>query len=220
MQYILKTSFGESTKSFGGTEESPNSGLGQGSGASPPAFMALSSLIVNTYRQMGHGACICSSYSARLFVIAAVMYVDDEDILHWPPSTHTSPEDLIEYVQKATTDWGNLAQASGGILKAGKSLAYFMDYNFNKGRAKLKSLQDLPEPNSYIMDEGKLLPSHISIPQPVGCNVPIVTHNVTTATKMLGYNFTPAGNSVTHMESMVQKGLDWVDSLLTKPLPS
>jgi hypothetical protein len=95
-----------------------------------------------------------------------------------------------------------------------------MDFKFNKGRAKLKSLQDLPESNSYILDEGKLLPSHISIPQPVGCNVPIVTHEVTTTTKMLGYNFTPADNPGTHMESMVQKGLDWVDSLLTKPLPS
>ncbi len=49
MQYILKTGFRESTESFGGTEESPNSGLGQGSRASPPSFMALSSLIVNTY---------------------------------------------------------------------------------------------------------------------------------------------------------------------------
>ncbi len=182
--------------------------------------MVLSSLIINAYWQMGHGALICSSYSARLFVLATVMYIDDTDILHWPPSAHTSPEDLIKYVQKTTTDWGNLAQASGGILKAGKCSPYFMDYNFNKGCTKLKSLQHLPEPNSYIMDKGKLVLSHISIPQPVRCNVPIVTHDVTTATKMLGYNFTLAGNLVTHMECMVQKGLDWVDSLLTKPLPS
>jgi hypothetical protein len=46
MQYVLKTGFGESTETYGGTNTSPNSGLGQGSGASPPGFMALSSLIV------------------------------------------------------------------------------------------------------------------------------------------------------------------------------
>ncbi len=164
MQYILKTGVGESTESFGGTTEEPNSGLGQGSGASPPAFMALSSLIVNAYQRLGHGARICSLYMACLFVLAAVMYVDNTDILHWPCSVHTSTKELIEYVQGATTDWGNLAQASGGILKAGKCSAYFMVYRFDKGRAKMTSLQDLPEPKTYIEDDGRLLPSHISIP--------------------------------------------------------
>jgi hypothetical protein len=49
------------------------------------------------------------------------MYVDDTYMLHWPPSPHTSPEELIEHVQQATMDWGNLTQASGGILKAGNA---------------------------------------------------------------------------------------------------
>jgi hypothetical protein len=50
MQYILKTGFGKSVDSNGGTALSPLTGLGQGSGLSPPAFMALSLLIVNAYR--------------------------------------------------------------------------------------------------------------------------------------------------------------------------
>ena len=50
MQYVLKTGFDESADSYGGTALSPLTGLGQGSGASPPAFMALSLLIVNVYR--------------------------------------------------------------------------------------------------------------------------------------------------------------------------
>ena len=51
MQFFLKTGYGESTSSYGGTSLAPNSGLGQGSGASPPGFLALSSLIVNAYRE-------------------------------------------------------------------------------------------------------------------------------------------------------------------------
>jgi hypothetical protein len=62
MQYFLKTDFGESAESYGGTAMLPNSGLVQGSGASPPAIMALSSLIVNAYKRMGHSAQIYSSY--------------------------------------------------------------------------------------------------------------------------------------------------------------
>jgi hypothetical protein len=36
---------------------------------------------------------------------------------------------------------------------------------------------------------------------------------------MLGFEFSPAGNSLTHMEGMVMKGLDWVDCLHTRLLP-
>ena len=218
MQYVLKTGFGESEESFGGTLTNPNSGLGQGSGASPPAFMALSSLIVNAYRRMGHGAKISSSYTSRLFALAAVMYVDDTDVLHWPVSCCTDPDELVAHVQQATTDWAHLAQASGGILKDAKCSVYFLDYIYKNGRARMKSLDDLPSPSKYILEGGILLPSHISIPQPVGPDAPIVTHDVATASKMLGVHFSPAGNSSTHVEHMVQKGLDWVDCLRTKPL--
>ncbi len=146
MQYVLKTGFGESSKSFDSTTASPNSGLGQGSGASPPAFLALSALIVNAYRSMGHGANISSSYVYWVFFLFAVMYIDDTDLLHWPPSDCGSFEELIDHVQTATTDWGNLTQASGGILKPEKCSVYLLNYKFVGGRAKMKHLCDLPEP--------------------------------------------------------------------------
>jgi hypothetical protein len=120
MQYVLKTGFGESASSYGGT--SCYLGLGQGSGASPPAFMALSSLIVNAYHRMCHRARIHSSYASRLFFLAAIMYLDDADLLHWPSSPHTDPDKLISHIQQATTDYTHLAQASGGILKDAKCL--------------------------------------------------------------------------------------------------
>ncbi len=95
MQYTLKTGFGKSAESYGGTATQPNSGLGQGSRASPPAFMALSSLIVNAYRLMDHGARINSLYFHQLIILAAVMYVNYTDLFHWPSSPITTPEELI-----------------------------------------------------------------------------------------------------------------------------
>jgi hypothetical protein len=52
MQYILRTGFGKSEECYEGTDSSPTFGLGQGSGASPPAFIALSSLTINSYCPM------------------------------------------------------------------------------------------------------------------------------------------------------------------------
>ncbi len=95
---------------------------------------------------------------------------------------------------------------------------YFLDYKFVQGRAVLKSLQDLPAPWCYITEGEHLLPLHITIPQPAGLEISIVTYDVMTASKMLGVHFSPAGNSSTHVEHMVQRGLDWVDCLRTNPV--
>ena len=56
MQFFLRTGFGKSKHSYGGTLANPNQGLGQGNGAAPPGFHSLSALILNAYRRMGHGA--------------------------------------------------------------------------------------------------------------------------------------------------------------------
>ncbi len=71
-----------------------------------------------------------------------------------------------------------------------------------------------------MTDNGRAYPSHICIPQPDGPNAPIKTHDVSIASKMLGAHFSLAGNLGTHVNRMVQKGLDWVDCLHTKPLLS
>ncbi len=168
---------------------------------------------------MGHGAKISSSYVSQVFFLSAVMYVNDTNLLHWPPSDCSSSEELIDHVQTATTDWGNLTQASGGTLKPEKCSVYLLDYKFVGGWAKMKCLRDLSEPTSYVTDGKRLLPSHIHVPQPDRPPVPIMTLDVTTASKMLGTCWSPTGNWDMHVEYMVQKGLNWVDRLWTKPLP-
>jgi hypothetical protein len=89
--------------------------------------MALSFLIINAYHQMGHGAKIPSSYFDCLFFLSAVMYVDDTNLLNWPESSAMDPKKLIKHVQRATMDYGRLAQATGGILKEKKCSVYFLD---------------------------------------------------------------------------------------------
>jgi hypothetical protein len=94
------------------------------------------------------------------------MYVDDTNLLHWPESSATDPEEVIERVQWATMDYGCLAQATGGILTEKKCSVYFLDYKFVRGHAKIKSLHKLPPPRVCVTDDGYTYPSHISIPQP------------------------------------------------------
>jgi hypothetical protein len=104
-----------------------------------------------------------------------VIYVDDNDLLHWPTYSATDPEELVEHVQRATTDYGCLAMASGGILKEKKCSVYFMDYKNINGRFRLKQLDELAAPRLYIMEEGQMIPS----PSHIGMVQANVGHKVT-----------------------------------------
>jgi hypothetical protein len=218
IQYVLKTGFGESTDSYGGTTSCPNLGLGQGSGASFLAFMALSSLIVNAYCRMGHGARICLSYVSCTFLLSTVMYVNNTDLLHWPQSSGMSPEELITHVQQVTWIMAVWHRPPGASSRRRNVCSIFLIKKFICGHAWMKSLKNLPPPRAYITDEGWTYLSHICIPQPTVPDTPIKTHDVATTSKMLGVHFSPAGNSSTHINQMVQKGLDWVNCLHTKPV--
>ena len=74
---------------------------------------------------MGNGARLTSCYAARIFLLAAAMYVDDTDLLHWGSSPTADDDELIAQVQKSTDDFSASAEASGGCLKPEKMLCIF-----------------------------------------------------------------------------------------------
>jgi len=143
-----------------------------------------------------------------MFLIAAVMYVDDTDLLHWAPFVTTTDEELIEQVQQATNDWGLLSQATGGILKQEKCSVYFLSYKFVNGRARLKSLEDLPPATSVVtLKDGTSAPSHISITQTDGTPVPIQTHDVSEPSRMLGVHYAPIGDGSKYIANITELDL-------------
>ncbi len=83
MRFYLRTGYGESKTSYGGTHEERLAGYGQGNAAAGPGFTAMSLLIVNAYLHDGFGARIYSSYYKQLILLEDVMYVDNTDLIHW-----------------------------------------------------------------------------------------------------------------------------------------
>jgi hypothetical protein len=84
--------FIESKASYGEPHEEHLVGYGQGNPDSDPGFTALSSLIVNAYLCDEFGAQIYSSYYKHLLLLAAIMYVDDTDLIHWARKPSCTPE--------------------------------------------------------------------------------------------------------------------------------
>jgi hypothetical protein len=102
MRFFLRTGFGESKQSYGGTHEERLAGYGQGNAALGPGFTALSSLIVKAYLCDGYEAQIYSSYYKQLLLLAAIMYVNDTDPIHWSRIPICNPDELIAVAQTAT----------------------------------------------------------------------------------------------------------------------
>ena len=57
----------------------------------------------------------------RLLLLAAVMYVDDTDLIHWSRTPVCTPKELIAAAQTATYAWGGLAIATGAAIKSEKN---------------------------------------------------------------------------------------------------
>ena len=93
MQFCVRTGFGESKELFRGTLTNPTMGLGMGNGAGPPSFTVLWVLIVNVYKRKGDGAELTLAHMARVFLLAAIMYIIDTILLHRTKSKSTSDEE-------------------------------------------------------------------------------------------------------------------------------
>jgi hypothetical protein len=128
MRFCLQTGFGESKQSYGGTHKQRPAGYGQGNAALGPSVMVLSFLIVKAYLRDGYRAQIYSSYYIQLLLLAAIMYVDDTDLIHWSRTLGCNPKELIAAAQTATYAWGGLAIATGAAMKPEKCYAYFPLY--------------------------------------------------------------------------------------------
>jgi hypothetical protein len=206
MQYFVKSGFGlADTPSFQGTPDSKLMGLGQGSGAAPLGMRGVVTLAINAYKTLGHGMQVPFSRSQRLLYLAAIIYVDDTDLLHWGKFYGIEDTEFLTDVQDAINDWGKLIQATGGSIKQAKSFYYVMSWKFVQGKPTLKKLAELPK-------------QLLTVPQPDGSSVPIPIRENDESGLTLGVWNNPNNDGVAPLESMLDKGLEWVDSLQAKPL--
>ncbi len=152
MTWYLKTVFGQSKISFGGTALNPSMGLGQGNGAAPPGFLAVCTLMINVYCNLGHRVRFIGAWAQDAFTLAVVLYVDYSDLFHMAIGM-PSDEEFLQLVQNATNNWAGLVHATGGLLKPQKCFWYMLGWVWKKSKARLKTLYELPQDPLYISQQ-------------------------------------------------------------------
>ena len=144
MGWHLKTGFGLAETSFRGSEDEPMMGMGQGSSAAAPAFSVTSLLQTNAYRRRGHCEPVFSASSGLLLILAAIIYVDDTDLLLRAKRRQLSDTEFFNQIQAAINCWGHIVMATGGHLKQAKCKVSVVSFGYKNGASYIKTMQALP----------------------------------------------------------------------------
>jgi hypothetical protein len=206
MTWYLKTAFGQSKISFGGTALDPSMGLGQGNSVPPLGFLAVCTLMINIYRNLGHGVTFIGARAQDTFTLAAVLYIDDSDLFHMAIGM-PSDEEFLQLVQNATNNWAGLVHATGGLLKPQKCFWYMLVWVWKKGKACLKTLYELPQDPLYIYQQDST-------------RVPIRLKAISDPEKKLGVYTCQTGDFSYHVAHILTTGSEYVERLGTQRLPA
>jgi DNA-binding transcriptional MerR regulator len=109
MEYSVKTSFGISEKSYSGTIKEPLFGTGQGSGASPAAWLSLVVLLMNTMDRVVHQRVSFSSPDSKMDHTRLIdAFVDDTSLSYTNNGTQTY-EEMVATIEQIAGTWERLA---------------------------------------------------------------------------------------------------------------
>ena len=206
MTFYLRTGYGVSQTGYGGTKDDPTFGLGQGNGMAPSGFQSISFLMIGAYRRLGHASRFVGAWSGLLFILAAVIYVDDTDLFLTATRRDQSLEDFFHQVQQSVTDWSHIVEVTGGYVKAAKCFWYMMAWRWDRGEPVLRSLSSLPK-------------FQLMVPQRNAEPKAIPLRDVTHCEETLGVWSCMAGDFGVHIKKVQNKGMLWVERLRRNPCP-
>ncbi len=206
MTWYLKTAFGQSKISFGGTVLDPSMGLGQENGAVPPGFLAVCTLMTNVYCNLGHGVTFIGAWAWDTFTLPAALYMDDSDLFYMAIGMPLD-EEFLQLVQSATNHWAGLVHVTGGSLKPQKGFWYMLNWIWKYGKARLKTLYELQQNPLYI-------------PQSNGTRVLIHLKAICDPEKKLGVYTCEMGNFSYHVAQLLTTGSEYAERLGLQRLPA
>ena len=209
MKYFLRTAYGDSTDFVGSSIEVKFQGLCQGNGAAPAGWAVISITILHAHKEKGHGGhfvCPISNLSGHL---AAILYVDDTDILHLDMHRNQTMWEAHDALQASVDNWGKLLMATGGAFKPAKCFYHLIAFRWrNDGSWAYEDCADREE-----LD--------ISVPMPDGSYAPIEHLPLDEGKKTLGVITCPSGKARpraaadkdpnSQIEAMQDKAQTWVD---------
>lgn len=191
MKFFLRMAFGDSKEFAGSLIDIKTQGLCQGNGAALAGWAVVSIAVLNAHKKKGHGAQFLAPISLVRNGLAAVLYVDDTDVIHLDMKRRR--EDVLETLHT----WGRLLIATGGSLKPIKCFYHLISFSWmpdgtwvyddNENEEELQ-LEEIPLP------DGSLAPIEVMM-----C---------------------PSGDHTAAINAMKEKAQGWIDRAISAKMVS
>lgn len=199
MKFFLRTAYGDSTSAAGSHIEVKTQGLCQGNGAAPAGWAVVSITILHAHKKKGHGMKILCPISQLKGHVAAILYVDDTDVIHLDLGNEEGVTAAFHGLQESVLSWGSLLIATGGALKPCKCFYHLISFDFDeKGLWRYATNHDKEE-------------LQLVIPLPDGSLAEIEHLPVSQAHKTLGSMTCPTGSGEAAMQQMRDKAQKFLD---------
>ena len=205
LNHHVRTIHGDSETSFSGKQwQVPIHGVGQGNGAGPQIWAAVSTPLLNLLRSEGCGSVFRSAITRSLLHFVGYAFVDDTDLVS-SSYLNLSGHKVIEDLQHAIHAWQGGIHASGGALVPEKSHWYFIDFKWSQGRPSYKTVRETP------LD--------IRIRDLNGNDQQLRQLEPWEAERTLGVRLAPDGNMKTQASHMRSIAETWSDHIRSGHLP-
>jgi hypothetical protein len=192
-----------SDTSFNAKEVNPIAiqGIGQGNGAGPQIWAAVSMVLLNALRETGAGAEFRGPIEQNEFRFVGYAFVDDTDLV--VSDRRSTGDELVKAMQEALDCWEGCLRASGGALEPAKTFWYGVDFEWDKGNWQYKD------------QSGEVLQAR----GPNGNTEVLEEVSVSEARRTLGTRLAPDGNEGAQIEHMATLVRTWAEGIRTNKLP-
>jgi len=129
MQHHIWTTYGDSmTSASHQSWQALIAGIGQGNGAGPHIWAAVSSPMLNVMRSNGFYAHVISLISGLSKKLIGFAFVDDTNLcVH---SLHINSQNITTKMQHLVDNWEGLLQVTGGVLVPTMCFWYLIDFHW------------------------------------------------------------------------------------------
>ena len=199
----VRTGFGDSERVFSPPSSIPYQGCGQGNGAGPTIWVAVSSILLGMMFSKGFGFDFFSAISWASLLVNAFAFVDDTDVCQAASSVLASGEDIVPSIQEALTWWTEAVRLSGGAISPSKSFWWLIDFKWDplQGVWRFRRQADFHTPISIRMKDldGTLVPLNWLEPD----------HSERT----LGVMMSPQSRADVQLSVLMDKARDWASTV-------
>jgi hypothetical protein len=151
----VRTGYGDSAGSYGGDAWLiPFHGIGQGNGAGPAIWAVVSTPLLNTLREMGFGLSYATPITNLPLSFSGFAFVDDTDLLQMLHHD-SSAEEVRTAIQEAVHHWKGLLAATAGAIVPEKTFWYLLDFTWQSGDWRYKTITECPGDISAKDQAGK-----------------------------------------------------------------